>query len=211
MALTKEILDNYSDILDNDCNFDNWNSEILKRKCEKNYLLQSIKKFLLEQNISDQTYICVSLSGGIDSIVLSYIYYILKHLYPNVFRYTIVCFHIDYANREESKREATFVELWCRHFDMFFHKVIVKEFTRGITTRDIYEEKTREIRYDNYKILMSKYSLKGISVGHHAGDLMENVFTNVMKGRSILDLCVMHLTNIVNGVMLWRPMLHHEK
>ena len=51
----------------------------------------------------------------------------------------------------------------------------------------------------------------GILFGHHMGDLQENVFTNFMNGRSILDLCVMSEQSIVNDVLVWRPLLAHEK
>jgi len=209
--LSKKIFSECTDILDEDCLYETWGnfSESIALS-RRSLLVKSIHDFILERDANKHNYICVSLSGGVDSMVLAYILHVLKLVHSD-FTYNIVCFHIDYNNRKESHMEAEFLELFCKHFGIIFHKVVIEEFTRGVTARDVYEEKTRELRYDHYKELVKKYNLSGILVGHHLGDMTENVFTNIMKGRTISDLCVMHPQSTVNGVILWRPMLEHEK
>lgn len=73
---------------------------------------------------------------------------------------------------------------------------------RGITARDEYEKRTREARYDLYKATISGQSeqapgiiCSGVCVGHHEGDLQENVISNMMKGGSLLDLGGMDKTS----------------
>ena len=73
---------------------------------------------------------------------------------------------------------------------------------RGVTARDEYEKLTREARYDLYKAVIdgqSKHApgivCDGVCVGHHEGDLQENVISNMMKGGSLLDLAGMGKTS----------------
>ena len=51
----------------------------------------------------------------------------------------------------------------------------------------------------------------GIIFGHHKGDVQENVISNVMRGISPLALSGMSETTKANGVVIWRPLLGHEK
>ena len=64
--------------------------------------------------------------------------------------YDVVALHIDYGNRDESEREAHFVEEWCRGLGIIFHKRTIREVTRGVTARDDYERISREIRFEFY-------------------------------------------------------------
>ena len=89
---------------------------------------------------------------------------------------------------------------------------------RGVTQRDEYEKCTRELRYDLYKATIGGESeaaagvvCPGVCVGHHEGDLQENVISNMMKGGSLLDLGGMGVTSTVNGVSIWRPFLAFNK
>ena len=70
------------------------------------------------------------------------------------FNSKIVAIHIDYANREESGREAAFLQDWCERNKIEFHKRVINEATRGITERNQYEIITREIRYNFYLTIM---------------------------------------------------------
>ena len=54
--------------------------------------------------------IAVSLSGGVDSMVLAMI---LKQL-----GYVVIALHINYGNRPEANAEASFLEAWCRKHDI---------------------------------------------------------------------------------------------
>lgn len=179
----------------------------------KNSLFSSINEYILSQQkrYDELNYVCISLSGGVDSMVIAYICSMLHKLNPESYPFNVVALHVNYSNRKESNDEARFVEIFCSQLNIIFHKMTIDEMTRGKIARDIYEEETRNIRYGFYKEMTTKYNLKGILVGHHAGDVVENVFTNMMKGRTLIDICVMHPENIVNGVNIWRPMLHHFK
>lgn len=51
----------------------------------------------------------------------------------------------------------------------------------------------------------------GIIFGHHAGDVQENVLSNIMRGCSPLSLAGMHEAGMTEGVPVWRPLLKHIK
>jgi tRNA(Ile)-lysidine synthase TilS/MesJ len=117
---------------------------------------------------------------------------ILSVLFPTLQCRSLVAVHIDYANREESNREAIFVKEWSERHGFQFHIRVVNEVTRGITDRSEYEKISRQIRYNFYKDVLSKGRKEnscnladepnvGIIFGHHIGDIQENVISNIMR------------------------------
>lgn len=76
--------------------------------------------------------------------------------------------------------------------------------------------------------MLNEFASPGVIFGHHVGDVRENVIANAMKGHGILEVlkqntCVflskiylkklsgMGEASLINGVMIWRPVLFHEK
>jgi tRNA(Ile)-lysidine synthase TilS/MesJ len=154
----------------------------------KEPLVTTTKQFL-EANINpsnSHTDLVISLSGGVDSMVIAKI---LSILLPTVQCRKLVAMHIDYANREESSREAAFVEEWAARHGFEVHVRIVDEVTRGVTSRSDYEKISRQIRYGFYKDVLSlggwagdlAASGVGVVFGHHVGDIQENVISNIMR------------------------------
>jgi len=152
--------------------------------------------------------VAISLSGGVDSMVICKILALLK---PKMGFQDIFAMHIDYANRNESAREADFVEEWCKNLGIAFRKRVVSEVTRGITDRATYEVVSRNARYSFYQQVLAETKCKGVIFGHHLGDVQENVISNVMRGCSPLQLSGMEQIGMTNGVAVWRPLLEHSK
>ena len=75
----------------------------LENVCKNEPLIQKVSEYCKQRNC--ETFI-VSLSGGVDSMVISSI---IKYL-----GYKLVCIHINYNNREASVSEAEFLEKWCK-------------------------------------------------------------------------------------------------
>jgi tRNA(Ile)-lysidine synthetase-like protein len=185
---------------------------------------RTIRDFLAAQGISDPKGdtstqirpIVVSLSGGVDSMVIAGV---LAHLKRHCgYRIRTVAVHIDYANRPESEAEAAYVERYCHELAIEFHCRRIDEVTRGITARDDYERIARDIRYTCYRETVSaclnehlKADQVGVMLGHHRGDLRENVLSNAHKGCGPLDLSGMTATSCNDGVTLYRPLLPLEK
>jgi tRNA(Ile)-lysidine synthetase-like protein len=125
---------------------------------------------------------------------------------------TIYAAHVDYANRPESASEAIYVKRFCEQNNIQFHSVRIEQVTRGITDRDEYERISRTVRFQLYKDILPSFSDGGgVMLGHHRGDLRENVLSNACKGCGPLDLSGMSPVGKVEGVPIWRPLLSIEK
>lgn len=146
-------------------------------------LVQAVETFLkryagLSSTPSLHTRLAISLSGGVDSMVIAKILTILREKYTIS---SIVAIHIDYANREESSEEASYVDSWCKQMGLEFRKREIKEVTRGITDRAVYERVARDIRYGFYQEVLSEINCPAVIFGHHLGDVQENVISNIMR------------------------------
>jgi tRNA(Ile)-lysidine synthetase-like protein len=148
----------------------------------------------------------VSLSGGVDSFtILATLHFIKETHLPNI---NIIAIHLNYKNRDESDLEAQFLMEWCNLNNITYNERVITEFSRGDIKRADYEAKTQEIRFDFYKENITKYEkAKGIILGHHQGDIQENIFSNIMKNKNILDLGVITEENIIHDVLISRPLI----
>lgn len=160
--------------------------------------------------------LAVSLSGGVDSMVLLYILHQLLH--EKKLDY-VVAVHVNYnweCRNGECKQEADFLVDFCSYLSIHMVLCNITHFTSKIdemidVEREFVDEETKNIRFNTYKYAIKKYNLDGICLGHHKGDLIENVFMNLAKGKNILDLFVTKEYDIQYEVPILRPMLDHDK
>mmetsp|Transcript_23808 Transcript_23808/g.39911 ORF Transcript_23808/g.39911 Transcript_23808/m.39911 type:complete len:762 (-) Transcript_23808:152-2437(-) len=174
----------------------------------KHPLYKTVDKFLHEYKAREHPAIAISLSGGVDSMVLAKLLPKLREKHGS---FRVVAVHIDYANRPESADEARFVEAWCLERGIEFTQLRIDAIKRGITGREEYEVESRKIRYDLYRTTMERTGAPAMLVGHHRGDVQENIISNMFKGKSLLQINGMAPSSKVNGVEVWRPMLTHDK
>lgn len=163
-------------------------------------LFKKLINFIEEKNIKK---ILVSLSGGVDSMVL-------LEILTNI-KFDIICCHINYNNRDESKKEKDFLIEYCNCKNIKL-KYIDMEITRDLIKRDVYENLSKKTRYDFYKKICDDNKIEGVFLGHHEDDLSENIFNNIMRGnRSITDLTVLKDKNKILNVNIFRPLLKLRK
>ena len=143
-------------------------------KIRDNQLYLYVKKFLKINNISK---ILLSLSGGVDSMVL---FVILKEITNEISNFKFYCCHINYNNRNESKHERDFLISWCETNNIQLEVSNIEHIKRGDINRQKYEEESKNIRYTFYKNTIEKYCLDGVLLAHHKDDYSENVFNNIM-------------------------------
>lgn len=191
-------------------NFENFNSvlEVVPQKeeqiiikefdmnCE---LISTVKQFCEHPLNSYAKKYIVSLSGGVDSMVLITILKILN--------YQVVACHINYNNREETKGEQAFLEYWCNANAIKLYVKAITNIKRANTKRSDYEYESKKIRFDFYKEVLTKEECDFILLAHHKDDIIENIFANVCRGRYILDLAVIKEQSIINGVIILRPLI----
>ncbi|CAH0369080.1 unnamed protein product, partial [Pelagomonas calceolata] len=140
----------------------------------------------------------VSLSGGVDSMVLLYV---LSKLTD------VSALHINYGNRPEADAEAAFLERWCASLQIPLKVLrMPSHLRRGVTDREQYEKEARELRFAFYRE-------EGVPVllAHHRGDVMENCISNALKGAGPLRLAGMNARDRLYDVEIRRPLLTLDK
>jgi tRNA(Ile)-lysidine synthetase-like protein len=202
-------------IHDYDCNSYNFiQSNVFIQDINKNALYKDIIEYIKKYRIQK---LGVSLSGGVDSMVL------LTLLHQMILRkelQQVVAIHIDYKFRKESTDEAKFLVNICLHLNIPLVLREIMHFTSFQQSlknpkiqiqRDFVEEETKQIRFNAYKYAINMFHLDGICLGHHKGDIIENVFMNFSCGKNLLNLFVMEEYSLNNDVYIMRPMLKQEK
>jgi tRNA(Ile)-lysidine synthetase-like protein len=180
---------------------------------QDNNLYKSILNYCQKYKIKK---VGVSLSGGVDSMVLLFI---LHQLVLNNNLEKVVAIHINYnweCRNNECQEEADYLWNFCSNLNT---DIILRNIThfnsevdkRINIEREFIDEETKMIRFNTYKYCADKYNLDGICLGHHKGDLIENVFMNFAKGKNILDLFITKEYDLQHNVNILRPMLDHLK
>lgn len=149
-----------------------------------------------------ETDICISLSGGVDSMISSWI---LKQILPHVKLHAI---HINYNNRDTTDYECAFLHDWCKllNIDLEIVTISIKREDYMKHNRDFYEKETRQIRFDAYK----KYNCP-IVLGHNLDDCVENIISNIASRKNRDNLMGMTAKSFIDDVHIWRPMLNISK
>jgi tRNA(Ile)-lysidine synthetase-like protein len=167
---------------------------------DENKLVDSIK--LICNKLNNKKLI-ISLSGGVDSMVLTTILHNIG--------YEIICVHINYNNRKETKEEEKFLTEWCKFNKIKLYVKSINEIKRENTKRSEYELITKNLRLDFYKEIMKKEDVDYVLLAHHKDDIIENIFANICRGRNYLDLAVIREHTIINNINIIRPMINHYK
>tara|TARA_B100000524_G_C23638339_1_gene365731 strand:- start:67 stop:1245 length:1179 start_codon:yes stop_codon:yes gene_type:complete len=180
-------------------------------------LVKIIDKFMIDNNLYENGVI-VSLSGGVDSMVILAI--LIKLQYQKFFQ--IVTCNINYNLRKESEMESTFLKKYCgnyninsntQHLNGTFskgnHRGLITNL--GISKRSKFEELSKNVRYNSYKKLANDTGCCGVMLGHHCDDIIENIFTNSMRGHNLLDIEVMKKISEIRGINIFRPLLDVRK
>jgi tRNA(Ile)-lysidine synthetase-like protein len=161
-----------------------------------------VKEYLVKYNIKR---LGVSLSGGIDSMVLLTV---LKNLLGAD---NVICGYISHSNRDIGILELQFLVEWCNNLEVQLVYRKVDYMNRESVEREFYEEETRNIRFELYRHIVNNYNLDGVCLGHHRDDIGENVMMNILQGRDVVDLKGMNERKEMYGVTIFRPMLGVKK
>ena len=176
---------------------------------DNNELIIKMKQFCEHNNIYN-TGAIVSLSGGIDSMV---VLACLLHL-RKTNNFSIYVASINYNQRNEQKNEIDFLKDYCLQNNVILYSTTVENYTRKKAdsgSRTEFEEESKKIRFDLYKKIITENKCLGVFIGHHKDDTIENIFTNSMKGCNILNLEVIKEINKIHDVNIFRPFLNFHK
>ena len=157
-------------------------------------------KIQLPLSTDKHTCIILSLSGGVDSMVCSYILAKQNNEFQAV--------HINYRNRTTADAEEAFVKDWCAYLGISLYVRRITEIKREPcmkhNMRDIYETYTRKVRFGTYDTVSAEKPCI-IVLGHNKDDCLENIMTNI-AGRT-------HYENLtgMSHEKFYRPLLHVSK
>ena len=183
---------------------------------------EEIYKIFESHIIKYRQQIGVSLSGGVDSMVCAFLLYLFyqKHSYI-----TPIAFSINYGNRVEQKIELFMVNQVLAHWYNTNYSQLDGDSFQGIKRschyvrtideikrtqdhdREFYETYTRNVRFECYRQVSNEKSTTPFILGHNRDDSLENVISNIKKGRSCQNLFGMNDDGEEKGVTLLRPLL----
>lgn len=133
--------------------------------------------------------VAAGVSGGADSVCLLHLLRRLSEEIP----FRIVTVHVDHGMREESARDAAYVEKLCREWDIPFRlkKVDMPGYAaaRGLSV----EEAGRQLRYAAFEEVLAaelRDTQHGkIAVAHNANDRAETMLFHMFRGSGVKGLC----------------------
>lgn len=153
----------------------------------------------------------VSLSGGVDSMVTSFI---LRRMGVK----NIVAVHINYKNKAHCDEESQFIKDWCNYIGIPLYIREIVEIQRApcmkYEMRSCYEEYTRRVRYTTYKQVAKVFGFPhnfAVLMGHNRDDCFENLLTNIAYGQKYDELKGMTKVSVVDDIVFVRPLLDTSK
>ncbi|ALH23033.1 tRNA-Ile-lysidine synthase [Chrysochromulina ericina virus CeV-01B] len=171
---------------------------------EQNIADEEIMKKISEFcKLLDNKKVLVSLSGGVDSMVLITILHWLD--------FDIVAGHINYNNRNETTIEEEFLQQWCLFNNIKLYIKNINNIKRSTIKRSEYELITKNMRLDFYKEIIATENIDYVLLAHHKDDIIENVFANICRGRNYLDLAVIREHTTISEIKIGRPMINYYK
>lgn len=151
--------------------------------------------------------IILSLSGGVDSMVCSWL------LTKGRLHKKVVAIHINYDNRPQCSQEVLFLRDWCRKLGILLYVRKIDEIHRAPCMnhelRDLYETYTRDVRYGTYKSIQT--SMPQVVLGHNKDDCLENIITNICHKNKYDNLYGMQPSSVQDGINFIRPLLSISK
>lgn len=163
-------------------------------------VIETIKK---ENLIKSGEIIGVAVSGGSDSMALLHYLNSIK----SVLDIEIVAIHFDHGIRENSAKDAQFVENFCKDNLIRLMKTRVNVPAYCEKKGTSIEMGARELRYSFFEKLLDKGIVDKIALAHHISDQAETILMHLFRGSGLTGAEGM---NFVRGKFI-RPMLNTDK
>ena len=175
--------------------------KFLLDKLKDKKTLQIYKKF--EKNLPNKKKFIVAVSGGPDSLALSF----LAKIYSIIKSIDIKYFIVDHRLRKNSKLEAKNVQKKLKNFSIKLNILTWKGKKPKKNIQSIAREKRYKLLTDEAK----KYKINYILLGHHLDDLFENFFIRILRGSGIKGLISLDKEAHLNQINLIRPLIEIDK
>lgn len=164
----------------------------------KDKILQTLKQFLQERGTISRP-LLLGFSGGPDSLALFHLLLEVKKSLP----FSLHVAHVDHGWREESGKEAVFLEKYVMNLGASFHlKKLIKCET---------EHKAREERLAFFSLLYQQLGCQALLLGHQRDDQSETVLKRILEGAHLTALGGILDVSDLKGMSVWRPLLKYRK
>ncbi|MBN2300765.1 MAG: tRNA lysidine(34) synthetase TilS [Acholeplasmataceae bacterium] len=150
-----------------------------------------------ELKINQKSTLILSVSGGVDSMVL------LTMLTNSPYRIVVV--HFNHLKRNESIIEKDLVEKYCKTHEIPFHY-----YTISIKAGNFHHQ-AHQMRNHYLNEVAHLYKTPYILTAHHADDLFENVLIKLTRGSNLLGYAGMQLMHSTDGLTYIKPLLYTSK
>ena len=152
---------------------------------------------LLQAQSQQKTYL-LAVSGGVDSMVLAYLFQ------ASGFNFQIA--HINYHLRnEDSNLDQKLVSKFCERYKIPFHLYEVSENDKK--PENSIQNWARELRYQFFRKIQKEKNLEFIVTAHHLNDQLETFIINLSKASGIKGLSGIPANE--NNII--RPLLNFSK
>ena len=175
--------------------------KLLRSKLNNKRINQVYKKF--EKSLGLDNDFLVAVSGGPDSLALSF----LAKIYSIKYNISAKFFIVDHKLRKGSTKEAKKVQ-----------KILKKNLIKAeiLTWRGLkpYKGIQSAARNKRYELLFAKckeLKINNILLGHHQDDLFENFFIRILRGSGLKGLVSLDKKNRINNINLLRPLIDQKK
>ena len=139
--------------------------------------MEKAYEFILNDlNLKYDEPVVVAVSGGADSMSLLHLLVRVK----KVLNIKVVCAHVNHNVRKESADEKIFVEKFCNENGVIFEYMKIENYGD-----DNFHNEARNIRYNFFKELISKYKSRYLFTAHHGDDLIETILMRIVRGSTL--------------------------
>lgn len=153
---------------------------------------------LKKLNINKQTPLIVSVSGGVDSVVL------LNLLIKN--NYTPIVVHFNHHTRDNTLLEQQLVEKISKDNNL---KLYVYNF--HYKNKENFQNEARNFRHSKLKKVAKLHNTKYILTAHHLDDLAETVLMKITRGSNLYGYAGIHDVLNKDNFIFLKPLLFYPK
>ena len=144
-------------------------------------MFEDFSKFITQNQLFEpQESILLAVSGGIDSMVMSHLFFQAKFLFGIA--------HCHFSLRPEAEQEADLVRELAQKFSVpfFFRQFDTLAFAKK--EKISVQMAARQLRYHFFEQIQTGQSYKYIATAHHLNDSLETAIFNLAKGTGIAGL-----------------------
>lgn len=160
-------------------------------------MIDEFKKFIVDNNlIKPGDKILLTVSGGIDSMVMTWIFHHLQ--------YFIGIAHCNFSLRgQESDKDEELVHNFASEFNIPFHCIKFETKAYAIKNGISVQMAARELRYKWFEEIRKENNYDRIAVAHNLNDNIETLLINLARGTGLAGMSGMKPVN--NRII--RPLL----